>query len=483
LAAVTRPDLVIFVGLLSLSTPAIRRRLPTVVLAAAVVSVPWLVWSWLYFGSAIPDTFVLKTLQHSFRNYTFTNGPLLMLHKYAAATVLSFAAALLGSVVLLERVVRRFRVRGAADRRFDPVLAFGVGGIAYYVAYSALGVPPYQWYYSPAIAALSVFVAMLLPHVLARAAGAGSARRPLVVIGPALLAMTVLAEAVVVVGHDLPWRESVIMSNWATAAQYARIGRSLRARVGDQAVKSPGEIGTLAFFCQCAIVDHYSDRGWVIPEVEKRIAQAGPVARFLLRLNYRHLDRDLLPRPPEYTLVWARGHSDDPDTWEVSSSETGPGHLRLVHQDFDSTAIEPLARDVIAALPPGRGPVVLGVSNPFHLYYQFRLARELERRHVSVRLDPEPESPRRRTYDGHPARTRLTVSSGYDTNHLVSAPDQIVAYVGTVSRARRVEIARQGRELEAMHRAHELTDREYFFQAGALLNLGTDLAVIAVDSP
>jgi hypothetical protein len=513
LAILTRPDLIIFVGLLALSTSEIRGRLAKAAGAAAVVSLPWMAWSWLHFGSAIPDTYVLKTLQRSFAEHTFTTGPFLMLERNAAATVMSFAPALVGSALLLVMAATRIRHTDSEARRLDPILALGAGGIGYYVAYSVLGVPPYQWYYGPVIAALAVFVGLLLPQFLSRVTQSASVRRRLVMTGQVLLAVTVLAEAVVVIGHDLPWRESVIQSNFATQAEYARVGTSLQSRVeDDQAVMNLGEIGTVAYFCQCALVDHFSDRGWIVPQVEKRIARAGPVARFLLRLNYRYLDRDLLPRPPEYTLVWgSRGGTDDPNAWDA-----GRGRLFLQHQltqrrmaataklyidllgHLDPKALGSMARDVVASLPPGRGPVLLGVSSPFDRYYQFRLAAELKRRHVLVRLDPEtagtpgdvrtapapeaprPASPERRTYDGRPVRVVLTVSSGYDINRTARSAAQVVAYVGAVSRAQRVEVARRARQIEALNRAGRLSDRDYVnAEVSALSRLGMDLAVVS----
>jgi hypothetical protein len=508
LAILTRPDLVIFVTLVALSSPTIRHRLGKVAIAAAVVSLPWLTWSWVHFGSAVPDTYVLKTLQHSFAEHTFATGPSLMLDRSAAATVMSFAPALMGAVLLLAMLAMRLRHTDPEDRQLDPVLALGVGGIGYYVAYSVLGVPPYQWYYGPSIAALAVFLGLILPHVLTRVV---VARGRLVAIGQGLLAATVLAEAVVVIGHDLPWHKTIIQSNFATPAEYARVGRGLRGEVGDQAVLNLGEIGTVAYYCRCALVDHFSDRSWIVPQVERRIEHAGPLARILLRLNYHFLDRNLLPRPPEYTLVWGPPGPDGRDVWSA-----GRGRLFLLDQvtqrrmaatarqyvdlrgRLDQHADESLARDVVASLPPGRGPVVLGVSSPFDRYYQFRLAAALERRHVVVRLDPEtagipgdvrtapkPEAPRpvssrRRTYDGRPIRAVLTVSSGYDINRTARSVAQVVAYVGAVSPAQRVAVAGRARQLEALNRSGQVSDQTYLTaEVNALSRLGMDLAVIS----
>ena len=57
-----------------LIAPAIRRRFFVAPLAALAVALPWWAFSWYHFGSAIPTTLVIKTLQKSFGDATFGNG-------------------------------------------------------------------------------------------------------------------------------------------------------------------------------------------------------------------------------------------------------------------------------------------------------------------------------------------------------------------------------------------------------------------------
>ena len=62
-------------------------------------------------------------------------------------------------------------------------------------------------------------------------------------------------------------------------------------RVGDATVKAPPEIGTVAYACDCSVVDVFSDPGRTLPLIEKRIREAGPVMRVLLEANFSRLDR------------------------------------------------------------------------------------------------------------------------------------------------------------------------------------------------
>jgi hypothetical protein len=90
LAVLSRLDLVVLVAPIALATPAIRRGLPRAVAAAVAVGLPWFAWSWVHFGSAIPDTFVIKTLQRSFGPSTFVNGWRLYAERDGLATAVTF---------------------------------------------------------------------------------------------------------------------------------------------------------------------------------------------------------------------------------------------------------------------------------------------------------------------------------------------------------------------------------------------------------
>jgi hypothetical protein len=75
------------------------------------------------------------------------------------------------------------------------------------------------------------------------------------------------------------------------------VGQELGERVGAETVIAPPEIGTLAYFCECSIVDPFADRGRVVPLIEERVSSAGPVGSAILSLNYLLLDREVQPRP------------------------------------------------------------------------------------------------------------------------------------------------------------------------------------------
>ncbi|MGH3981558.1 MAG: hypothetical protein ACRDST_02405 [Pseudonocardiaceae bacterium] len=97
-----------------------------------------------------------------------------------------------------------------------------------------------------------------------------------------------------------------------------------------QTISSPGEIGTLAYFCDCAIVDAFSDRGAMNEVIRLREQQAGPVKRRLFQLNYRYLDRDVARVQPNRMLRYdGAQRADGPGQWDIQSPWTGSGWLVL----------------------------------------------------------------------------------------------------------------------------------------------------------
>jgi hypothetical protein len=191
-------------------------------------------------------------------------------------------------------------------------------------------VPPYQWYYVAPIVSLSVVFVVALGALGTVARGRGTVRAVALAPAIAIAAATVLSAGYLDGHRGLPWKWAPIIGNWATAADYARVGHEIGASVGGATVQAPPEIGTLAYFCECAMVDGFSDRGRVIPLVDTKIAQAGALSRRLLELNYRWLDRTRLPRPVDYELQWSWAPLAGPGTWHLWSPATGDGYLRLV---------------------------------------------------------------------------------------------------------------------------------------------------------
>ncbi|MPQ99782.1 hypothetical protein GB931_18035 [Modestobacter sp. I12A-02628] len=328
LLVLTRVDLGVIVAVVFLLSPQVRRW--GAVAVAAVVALPWFVFSWWHFGSAIPDSFVIKTLQGSFGEATFANG---LWEQWAPqssfAVWLAVAPALLGVLLVLGMLVAGACRRLPRERW--PLVGLGLGGVAYFAAYSALGVPPYQWYYVPSTVSLGVAGVLALAAPTARWRPAGARPAPITRLIPALLTVAMVALGVSVLpGSWVDWERPTFFGNWALPQQYVAIGADVGRIVGDATVEAPPEIGTLAYACECSMVDEFSDRGRTLELVQARIDEAGTVGQALLLANFTRLDRDQAPRPAEYRLVYSYDAAPPGvPSWPVSSPATGDAVLYL----------------------------------------------------------------------------------------------------------------------------------------------------------
>jgi hypothetical protein len=331
LLVLTRLDLGVVVAAVYLLTPVLRRRLWVSPLVGAAVALPWFVFSWWNLGSAIPTSFVIKTLQRSFGDVTFANGWWVFLTGDTTLAVsLAVVPALVGvavtAVVLAAGVGRRM------PGHLWPLAGLGVGGLAHFGAYCLLQVPPYHWYYVPSTVALGL-VAVLAAGVLLHQVRGHRQQRLLGAVLPvaATVALAALA-GVAVGGRGVPWTHPVVYGNWALPPYYLVIGEDVGDLVGDATVASPPEIGTVAYACRCSIVDVFSDPGRTLPLVEERIARAGPAARVLLEANFARLDREQRPRPVDFRLVWTPGLVEVPTgvpSWRTSAPGYGPATVWL----------------------------------------------------------------------------------------------------------------------------------------------------------
>lgn len=319
LLVLTRVDLALFPIVALMGCPALWRGWWKWLTGGIAVAAPWYAFSWLHFGSIVPDTLLIKTWRADWGGYYVATGFEFLYQLTPVPVVLAGVPAVAGALCVIGLVLARPLGRGS---RVWPWTLFGIGGIAHYIAYSLLKVPPYHWYYAPLVIGTT--------FALIAAGGLAAARLgalPVAAVGAVLLS----AHVVFALAWGMPWKAAPIMTNWGTTADYARIGQAVEQIVGDRAVASPGEIGVLAYFCDCTILDQFSDRGHVARGLADRLDQAGPLSRWLFQLNYHHFV-PTEPRPVDFVLRRVMGPGDP--FWTISSTTHPPSHL----------VIEPAAR-------------------------------------------------------------------------------------------------------------------------------------------
>lgn len=320
LIALIRIDLLLIAFVLFLARREFWVGIWRMAFAALGVMLPWFVFSWLVLGSAVPDTLVIKIMQRSWGPFSFTNGPLLYLQNFPVAATLSFLPLVIGG---LAGLLWTFHYRRDSDlaKRLLPFAALAIAGAAHYLAYCWLNVPPYHWYYAPSIIGATIFLAAGVCAVPGRARlGAG-----------VLAGVFLVAGIVAYAARELPRRFAPITSNHASTDEYRQIGAQLAVLAQGRKVESAGEVGALAYACDCDIVDQFSDRGSVDPAILETKSRSSDLGKALLEANFRFFDHSVPPATPD--LVLTAGGKVPPAnalaTWTISSPWMGMGEQNL----------------------------------------------------------------------------------------------------------------------------------------------------------
>ncbi|WP_328604529.1 hypothetical protein OG943_31390 [Amycolatopsis sp. NBC_00345] len=323
--ALVRVDLLIFVAVIFVARRRFWVGARRSVRGAVLVAAPWFGFSWVMLGAAVPDTLVIKTLQgarQAWGKWEFGNGPGLYWQGMPGQTVLSFlpvGLALAAGLRWLIPVVRG----NAAGLRLLPFAVLAVAGAVYSLAYVQLKVPPYHWYYGPGIVAATVF---------ACAVTAGLARRAERGVSLFVVVALIVGSVAGYARAGVPRDFAPLTSNYTSSKQYAEIGRELARLARGRTVASADEIGVLAYTCDCAIIDVFSDRGRMPQEIDELESRSGRLSRGLLRVNFAFFDYTVRPRYLDLALRRING-TPPPDylaTWTISSPLAGTSQLYLV---------------------------------------------------------------------------------------------------------------------------------------------------------
>ena len=285
----TRPDAAVIALVLVLCGPAVRRRWRTVAAVAVLAAAPWFLVSWIALGALLPDSVIIKMAVDGWGGLTFGNGLPMYFRWQPTAVLCSVAFAAAGACWAVPAVLRA--EPGSAWRR--PVAALGLAGLAHFAALTVAAPAPYHWYYVPSVGLATIVFGLLCsrpaPGSLQAEFGFGLA---------AALAVSMVYD----VGLGLPWRIAPISTNWASSAQYAAIGRQLRTHTRGAVVHSAGEVGTIAYYCDCDFMDEFSDRGVFMGELAQWSRGGGALRRDFVSIDYLFADRSEPAQTPGYTL-------------------------------------------------------------------------------------------------------------------------------------------------------------------------------------
>jgi hypothetical protein len=94
-------------------------------------------------------------------------------------------------------------------------------------------------------------------------------------------------------------------------------------------VETFGEVGTVAYFCDCTVVDRLSDRAQVADLIRAKRAAAGPVVRTLIDVNYHRFRAN-----PPIHAVYKFAFAEDPTG--ISATSWRPYRGRMVVRRADA---------------------------------------------------------------------------------------------------------------------------------------------------
>jgi len=314
LLTLSRADGVLFSLVFLVFLPTVKIKLRVVCLFVLCI-LPWYVFSWIHLGSFIPDTFFIKTDQRTWLTWDYFNGiPSLYYHVYPEETILSFIFLPL-ILLLLNRGTKSM-----------PILQIiGLAGLLHFIGYSLLRVPPFHWYYVPQVAAI-ILLGSLGLGVLYRKADPLRRQQFLIPVTALCFLIPVLGMAHILAKDHFAVREMPIHSNWATYEQYKEIGQWLKQDHSGEPIRlAASEIGTLSYYCDCYLLDRFSDRSWLHEYIGKLESKPG-IMLFFYRLNFTFYSP---ARYPPASHILQAYSSEVPDNiaplkkWDISTKWIG----------------------------------------------------------------------------------------------------------------------------------------------------------------
>jgi hypothetical protein len=307
LLTLTRPDGILFFATCLLAMRKPHQLMRTLVLYALCIA-PWYFFSWVELGSIVPDTLLIK-LNQKWGSLTFANGLYLYFRVYPLETSLSFLFAPL-AMLALRRPVR------ALGSSVYILMAYGA---VYFVAYSLLGAPPYHWYYVPVALSVVMLGALAVAQLARDAANVSRHSRRTVAISG--LVVPIVGVMALFMRDGIPLHEAWIHTNWATQAQYRSIGEWLRNHEAGQTGRFDGEIGTIAYYCDCMLLDEFSERNWLDLRVRRSRTSPG-LGALLSRINYFFYEPQQPFDPPRFMVTYIQLFSEYIRTgqiWQVGT--------------------------------------------------------------------------------------------------------------------------------------------------------------------
>lgn len=216
--------------------------------------------SWYFLGSPVPDTFFIKKAQKSWGNYNFFNGMFLYLKAYPTAVILS----------LVPLVFTFFSIKAKIPTGIK--IAFVFFPVLHFVAYSALKVPPYHWYYVPEIASIIVLGSIGIYKISRN-----------VYMFYIISTLLILANMTFVYSYVSKSGFTPINTNWASVSKYEEVSRWVNENTNEKEIFLSAELGVMQFYSNANLINEFSDRNILLEKENKAKGFQKHIYEFLFK--------------------------------------------------------------------------------------------------------------------------------------------------------------------------------------------------------
>ncbi len=320
---ITRPDGGLFFIVFLLFIPTIKLRLKFILVYVLSIA-PWYIFSWIYLGSILPDTFFIKTSQKSWGSWDFSNGLIMFFRHFPLEVTLSFLF-LPALLLLCNKKVWKIG---------NILLLICIAGLVHYIGYSLLKVPPYHWYYAPEVTVVILLGALTLSVSYLQATHLWTKKLFAILIAIYLIS-PVIGVFYLLKKDNYHIKEMPIHTNWASHEQYKNIALWLKDHHSGKAMKLGGEIGTLAFYSNCLLFDKFSDRRWIEKYITK-VTKGNDLKSIVYKINFKYFQSPTYP----YKLYLLKGYHNHQNKrvnspkllkmWKTDSKWAGRGGVEIL---------------------------------------------------------------------------------------------------------------------------------------------------------
>jgi hypothetical protein len=256
-AVLTRPDGALVPIILAADyLIRIRKQIPWKSIAIfLLLTVPWFLFAWVYFGSPIPVTLAAKQQQGGMAiSQKFAPGLLTIVKPYTLSWFFWFEAllALIGFVYMVLRA------------RIWLILIAWTG--LYFIAFSILGVSRYYWYYAPLIPGFVVLTGLGITAIAKLMGGIQSRYETHIVrLAPIPIIISIGIIAILSLGRITSIKR---LQQWSDTRLpiYRATGEWLKTNTPNDAKVATLEVGIIGYYAERPIVGF---AGLILPEVGK----------------------------------------------------------------------------------------------------------------------------------------------------------------------------------------------------------------------